>query len=136
MRNIDLLPGGRTDLAALRVKDRTAAAEIVALLEEADADPRIFEKLTTHGDVTIGKGHLVNVVGWVAARRGSNNLFRLKALDPPVPGYRVLYGFDWHTRRIGILAVVRRGDDTYELDGNLARRILEDWRIATGGVPT
>lgn len=136
MRNIDMLPGAKTDLAALRLTDRTSAAEIAVLLQEADADPRIIEKLTTHGDVTIGNSHLVNVVGWVEARHGGDNLFRLKALDPVVPRYRVIYGFDWHTRRIGILAVVKRDDKTYRKEAALARRIFEDWRNATGGATT
>lgn len=136
MRNIDVLPGGAADLATLRLKDRKAAAEIVALLQEADADPSILDKLTTHGDVSIGKGRQVNIVGWVAARHRGDNLFRLKIIDPPLLRYRVIYGYDWRTRRIGILAVVKRKSDTYEIDGDIADRILGDWRIATGGDST
>lgn len=136
MRNIDMLPGGSADLADLRAKDPKAAADLVVFFQEADGDPRIIEKFTTHGDVTIGKDHSANIVGWVEARCGGDNLFRLKLLDPPHLKYRVIYGFDWHTRRIGILAIVRRKGDTYEIDSDLTRRILGDWRTATGGHAT
>jgi mRNA-degrading endonuclease RelE of RelBE toxin-antitoxin system len=137
MRHIDLLPGAQFDLQALRRKDRAAAAFLMVVLQEADADPRLLNKLTTHGDIAIGPdGTIVNVKGWVTARRSNHNLFRLKSLDPPASKYRVIYGFDWRTRRIGVLALVRKDESTYETNSALGRRILADWRTATGGADT
>jgi mRNA-degrading endonuclease RelE of RelBE toxin-antitoxin system len=128
--SIDLLPGARADLAKLRRSNPEALAVIAVFLQEADADNELIEKCTTHGDNSIGSNR-VNVKAWVAARRRSDNLFRFRILDTPATAYRIVYGYDWHTRRIGILAVVHKDDFDYEISGELADRIQADWHRAT-----
>ena len=133
---IDVLPGAKSDLKALKVSDPDAMAAIVAFLEEADADPKLIDKCTTHGAVVIGSVS-VNVKGWVEARREIGNLWRIRFLDDPKTSrYRMIYGYDWHTRRVGILAVVPRSKETYEIPSVLADRIQADWERATDGRST
>jgi mRNA-degrading endonuclease RelE of RelBE toxin-antitoxin system len=127
---VDLLSGARTDLAKLRRTDPEALAVIATFLQEAEADSELIDKCTTHGDNVIGSNK-VNVKAWVAARRQSDNLFRFRILDTPATVYRVVYGYDWHTRRIGILAVVHKNDFDYEISSELADRIQADWHRAT-----
>jgi mRNA-degrading endonuclease RelE of RelBE toxin-antitoxin system len=131
---VDLLPGARTDLRALRQSDPDALAAVVAFIQEAEVDDELIEKCTTTGNVQIGANR-INVKPWAAARR-TDNLFRFRILDSPATGYRVVYGYDWHTRRIGILAIVSKDNFDYEISGALADRIYEDWRRATDGRPT
>jgi mRNA-degrading endonuclease RelE of RelBE toxin-antitoxin system len=135
MRQIDILPGAKADLTALRQSDPDALATIVAFLQEADADPALIERSASKGDHSIGT-HRISVKPWVKARRSNDNLFRYRILDTPATSYRVVYGFDWRARRIGILAVVHREDFDYGLSGTLANRIQNDWRTATGGRDT
>lgn len=136
MIQIDVLPGAKVDLAALKQSDPDALAVIVAFLEEADADKELIDRCTTHGDVVIGSTS-VNVKGWVKARGSIGNLWRIQLLEiPEVIRYRTIYGYDWHTRRIGILAVVHRDDFNYEISGELADRIQADWDRATDGRST
>jgi mRNA-degrading endonuclease RelE of RelBE toxin-antitoxin system len=130
--SIDILPGATADLRELRRLDPRALAVIVTFLQEADADAKLIEKCTTHGENTIGSNR-VTVKGWVAARRRSDNLFRFRILDTPATSYRIVYGFDWHTRRVGMLAVVHKDDFDYGISSDLADRIQADWRSATDG---
>ncbi|MBS0374792.1 MAG: hypothetical protein JSR73_09405 [Proteobacteria bacterium] len=132
---IDALPGATTDIAELRLSDPDELADILAFLEEASADPDLIDKFTSRGDVRIA-GRTVNVKPWVLARR-TDNLFRIRILDPPIAtGFRIVYGYDWRLRRIGILAIVRRNLFDYERDSPLAERIFNDWRSATAGQAT
>jgi mRNA-degrading endonuclease RelE of RelBE toxin-antitoxin system len=127
---IDLLPGAKADLAILRRSNPEALAVIAVFLQEADTDDELIEKCTTYDDNSIGSNR-INVKPWVAARRQSDNLFRFRILDTPATIYRIVYGYDWHTRRIGILAVVHKDDFDYEISGELADRIQADWHRAT-----
>ncbi len=61
--------------------------------QEAEADEEIIEKCTTHGDIEIGS-NVVNVKGWVEARRSIGNLFRFRILNTPATSYRIVYGYD------------------------------------------
>ena len=128
---IDLLPGARTDLADLRIADPDAVAAIIAFLQEAKADAELLDKFTTHGDVKIGS-FKANVKGWVVAKSGANNLFRFRVLDTPATRYRVIYGYDWRTRRIGILGISHKDHFDYDITTDFGRRIVADWRDATG----
>jgi mRNA-degrading endonuclease RelE of RelBE toxin-antitoxin system len=134
---IDLLPGAIGDLTKLRDADPDALAAIIAFLQEAAAetDDNLIDKCTTKGNVEIGANR-VNVKPWAAARRGPDNLFRFRILDTPATVYRVVYGYDWRKRRIGALAVVHKDNFDYEITGDLANRIYNDWLSATDGFST
>ena len=127
---IDILLGGRKDIETMRRMDPGALAVVLALLQEAEADPKVIDKFTTHGDVQLGNNR-INVKGWVEARR-TDNLFRIRILDTSATSYRVVYGYDWRRRRIGILGIVHKDNFDYGITSTLANRILNDWRIATG----
>ncbi len=132
---IDLLPGAKHDLAKLSQDDPDAFAGIVVFLQEARADGRLIDKFTTHGNVEIGP-FSANVKGWSAARSRANNLFRFRVLNTPATKYRVVYGYDWRTRRFGILAVLDKDSFDYDINSYIGRRIVADWRHATGNEDT
>lgn len=120
-----------TDLARLRRDDPDGFAAIIAFLQEARADDELIDKFTMHGDVVIGP-FTANVKGWVVARSRTNNLFRFRVLDTPATRYRVIYGYDWRTRRIGILGIAEKDHFDYDITTDFGRRIVADWRFATG----
>ena len=132
--SIDILPGAKTDLMELRHSDPDAMAVVSSFLQEANADSELVKKCTTRGNVQIGSSQ-VSVKPWAAARR-RDNLFRFRILDTPATVYRIVYGYDWHTRRVGILAVVHKDEFDYATSGELADRILNDWHCATDGLET
>ena len=134
MAAIDLLPGAQADLRALRQSDPDALAVVLAFIQEAEVEDELIDKCTTNGNVQIGANR-VSVKAWAAARR-TDNLFRFRILDSSATVYRIVYGYDWHTRRIGILAVVHKENFDYEISGALADRIYDDWRRATDGRST
>jgi hypothetical protein len=132
--HIDLLSGAQIDLRGLRQSDPDVFAAVLAFLVEAAADEELINKCTSYGNVQINLTQ-VNVKRWVAAS-GIGNLFRIRILDTPATVYRVIYGFDWRSRRIGVLAVVHKDDFNYEITGELADRIRDDWFSATDGLYT
>jgi len=131
---IDVLPGALDDIAHLERTDPKALAVVLAFLQEAEADAELIDKFTSYGNVDLGKFR-VNIKPWVLAR-ATDNLFRVRILDTPATLYRVVYGYDWRQRRIGILAIVHKDLFDYEIDGQIADRIFDDWYIATDGQPT
>lgn len=132
---LDLLPGAISDLRALRATDPQSWATIISFLQEVDSYPRLIDVLTTHGNIQIEKFQL-NVKAWVQARRKSCNLYRLRILNSPATSYRVVYGYEWRSRRLGVLAVVHKDEFDYELCSDTADRIFNDWERAAGGRDT
>lgn len=125
----------KLDIAALRREDPGALAVVLTVLQEASADPGMLSQLTGKGEVNVGNHHL-NVKPWIAARNAGNNLLRFRVLNTVATKYRVIYGYDWRTQRIGALAIVDKDLFNYELTDPLASRIISDWRNATGGHDT
>jgi mRNA-degrading endonuclease RelE of RelBE toxin-antitoxin system len=128
---IDLLPGAVQDIDSLCQSDPDALGTILPFLEEASADPALIDKFTTPGDVVFPHFH-TNVKRWAGARR-TCNFFRIRVLDSPATSYRVVYGYNWHERRIGVLAIVHKDYFDYGLQSELAQRIFDDWHTATEG---
>jgi hypothetical protein len=127
---IDVLPGAEEDIAELESLDPGALAVVLTVLDEAEADSSIQQKLTTYGDAYIGEW-LLNVKPWVVARARRDNLFRFRVLKTAATSYRVVYGYDWRAQRIGVLAIVHKEDFDYGLKSTLSDRIFNDWRAAT-----
>lgn len=123
---LDIHDHAKADLRALRASDPHAAAAIIVALEQLGADPRLIDKLTTHGSNDFGVVRL-GVKAWEKAR-GVGNLWRFRVFDTPATLYRVVYGYHWQTKQICVLAVVHKKEFDYELDSDIARRILDDWR--------
>jgi hypothetical protein len=132
--SIDVLPGAVHDIALLEVSDPEALAVVLTFLQEAEAESRLIDQFTSYGNVDLGKFR-VNVKPWVLAR-ATDNLFRIRILDTPATVYRVVYGYDWRQRRIGILAIIHKDLFDYEIDSQIADRIFNDWYVATDGQPT
>ncbi len=131
---IDVLPGAEEDISHLKRTDPRALAVVLAFLEEAEADPALIDKFASRDEANLGKSR-VSVKPWASARQKAN-LFRIRILDTPATRYRVVYGFDWHQRRIGILAILHKDVFDYEIDSRIADRIFADWHAATDGYST
>lgn len=131
---IDVLPGAERDIEQLEATDPDALVAVLTFLDEAEADPQLEQKLTTVGDVEF-ENVRVSIKRW-ARVQSAGNLLRVRILDTPATVYRVIYGYDWRKRRIGILAIIHKDHCDYDPKSELSRRILDDWDIATDGQPT
>jgi hypothetical protein len=126
LRIVDVHQDAAADIRTLRAADPEAAAVVLTVLEQIDADPAAINKLTTYGDNEVGDT-LLNVKPWNAAGR-QRNLWRLRMLDTPATSYRVVYGYHWPTRQLCVLAVVHKDAFDYDdLNSALARRIIRAW---------
>lgn len=124
---LDIHQSAAQDLRDLRGVNPGAAAAVTVALEQIQADPKAIDKLTTFGNNTVGAARL-NIKRWESVR-GQGNLWRFRVLDTPATVYRVVYGYHWQTRQICVLAVVHKEKFDYDdLNSDLARRILADWR--------
>ena len=134
--DIDVHENAELDLDELWNADPHAAAAIDVALDEICGDAEVIKHLTGRGDVKIGTQQL-NIKGWVSARRRDSNLARIQVLDTPATRYRIVFGYHWRIRKLVILAIVHKEDLTYDnLNSEIAKRILADWREFTGGEAT
>lgn len=124
--HIDIHENAVQDLRRVKAENPRAAAAILVTLEQIEADPDAIDKLTTHGDNHIGVERL-GVKQWQEAKR-VGNLWRFRVFDTPATVYRVVYGYHWQTHQICVFAVVHKEEFNYELNSDLAKRILADWR--------
>lgn len=112
------------DLRALRQAKLKAAARIVALLEELQANPDRLDRLTQHD---YGAYHLADfhVSKWQAQWRQGRDLWRLKVWDLEDQGlrYRVVYAFIPQKQHYHILAIASREFD-YDANHPTSQRIL------------
>lgn len=123
---IDIHDHAKADLRSLKTSAPRAAAAVLVALQQMEADPRLIDKLTTHGDNEFGPVR-IGVRAWEKAK-GIGNLWRFRVFDTPATVYRVIYGYHHQTKQICVLAVVHKEEFDYELDSDIARRILRDWR--------
>lgn len=117
------------DLDRLWKEDPDAAAVIEVVLEEVQADPRVIDKLTQHGNNEFGSYDKVNVKRLIEASRNKRgDVWRWRVLETPATGYRVIYGYHIQTRQICVLAVASKEEiDDYRQDSDLAKRVARDW---------
>ena len=116
------------DLERLWQRDPGAAAAVVATLEQLRCDPRLIDKLTTHGNNPVGSDE-INVKRWQRIRDRRGDLWRFRALNTPATSYRIVYGYQIQTRQICVLGVVHKDDFDYDDPTNpLAQRIVAAWR--------
>ncbi|MHB0989833.1 MAG: type II toxin-antitoxin system RelE family toxin [Burkholderiales bacterium] len=129
---VDLRKNAEDDIRKLRTTNKPAAAAVMVALEQIEADPKAIDKLTTHGDdPDVGKDDPVRlgIKRWETAKRHSVLLWRFRIFDTPATVYRVVYGYHWQTKQICILAVIHKEEFDYDnLDSDIAKRILDDWR--------
>jgi hypothetical protein len=124
---VDVHKSAEVDLERLWAVDPDAAATIAVVLQELTNDPATASSLLRHGDATVGPND-VNVKRWQAAKEAKAWMWRFRILNTPATSYRVVYASLLLTRQIVVLAVVHKDDFDYELDSDLGRRILADWR--------
>ncbi len=124
--HLDLHDHAVDDLRQLKIDDPRAAAAVLVALEQIEADPKAIDKLTTRGNNEVGAVR-IGVKQWQAAKE-IGNLWRFRVFDSPATVYRVVYGYHWSTQQICVFAVVHKEKFDYELDSDIARRILADWR--------
>lgn len=125
---LDIHNHAKQDILRLRQKDVKAAAAILVALEQVRADPIAIDKLTTRGNNVLGVSRL-GIKRWESAQKSGSNLWRFRVLDTPATVYRVVYGYHYQTRQLCVLAVVHKEEFDYDdLDSDIARRILADWR--------
>ena len=122
---IDVHLHAKEDLERLWLNSRGAAAKVVAVLQEMQADLDLVDKLTQHGDNLVGAA-LLNVKRWQKAKP-VGSLWRFRILNSPATSHRVVYGYHYQTRQLCVLAVVHKDEFDYELNSDLSRRILADW---------
>lgn len=125
MVSISIHNNAKNDLLAIKQVDRHSAALILTFLQELKIDPDWLNKLLMYGDNQISDQGF-NAQEWQALKKTAN-LWRLKLLDCPAFGYRVIYGYHWQIQYLVIYAVVDRRDFNYEVDTDISRRILSDW---------
>lgn len=126
--HIDVHADAATDLRAIKRRDAAAAAVVLALLQQLQADPDVIDKLTQHGNNDVA-GVRVNVKRWQSARSPRGDLWRFRALDTPATSYRVVYGYHWPTRQICVLGAVHKDEFDYDDHSSpFAQRVLAAWR--------
>lgn len=123
--HIDVHEHAADDLRQLRQTTPKAVAAIMATLQQMEVDPRLVDKLTTHGNNEFGDIR-VNVKRWQQTK-GVTNVWRFRVLDTPATVYRVVYGYHYQTKQLCVLAVVPKEAFDYELDSEIGKRILADW---------
>lgn len=105
------------------VTDKFAAGKVLALLQQAKHDPKIFDSLLDHG---FGDDHAssYHVSKWFAFWNAGYNIWRLKLWMEPKGSlrYRIVYAYEPRTLQFHVLAIVHR-DFNYETDHEITQRI-------------
>lgn len=129
MIQLDIHEDAESDLDRLWRVDPRAAAAVVATLQQLSADPRLIDKLTTHGNNPVGAQE-INVKRWQRARGFRHgDLWRFRALNTPATSYRVVYGFHIQTRQVCVLGVAHKDQFDYDdLANPFAQRVIAAWR--------
>lgn len=124
---VDVHLHAKQDLLCLKAVDMKAAAAIAIALAQIEADPAFIDKLTTHGNNNFGPISL-GVKRWESMKK-HGNLWRFRVLDTPATSYRVVYGYQWQTRQLCVLAIIHKEDFDYDdTNSYCAKRIAADWR--------
>jgi mRNA-degrading endonuclease RelE of RelBE toxin-antitoxin system len=126
---VQLHPDAEADLDLLWMHDQEAAADIEVILEEADLDPRVLDKLTQHGNNELPSGKELNVKRWEKASRVlKRDVWRLRVLNSPATSYRIVYGYHIQHRQIYVLGIIHKGSFNYDdLTDNFCSRCLAAW---------
>ena len=109
-------------------KDKFAAGKVLALLQQAKADPAIIDSLLDHD---FGTDHTAayHVSRWQEFWNVGYNLWRLKIWIAPRGSlrYRIVYAYEPRCLHFYVLAVVHRDFD-YKRDHEITIRILKAYK--------
>lgn len=108
--------------------DKFAAGKVVALLQQAKADPAIIESLLDH-DFGADYSAAYHVSKWFEFWNVGYNIWRLKIWMEPKGSlrYRIVYAYEPKTLQYHVLAVVHRDFD-YKRDHEITNRILKAYK--------
>lgn len=125
MPYLSIHPDAAADIRELMAKDRFAAGKVVALLQQAKADPAIIDSLLDH-DFGADHAAAYHVSKWFDFWNVGYNLWRLKIWMEPKGSlrYRIVYAYEPRTLQYHVLAVVHRDFD-YKRDHEITSRILK-----------
>lgn len=108
--------------------DRFAAGKVVALLQQAKADPKIIDSLLDHN---FGVDHAAayHVSKWIEFWNVGYNIWRLKIWIEPKGSlrYRIVYAYEPKSLQYHVLAIVHRDFD-YKTDHEITKRILKAYK--------
>ena len=127
-QSVVVLNHAKDDILAIAAVNKAAAATVLVVLEQLKADPQLtIDKLTTSGANDF-PGFNVNVKSWRTAKF-IGNLWRIRILDTPATGHRVIYGYHYQTQQLLVFAVVDKENYDYDdLTSEINQRIFADWR--------
>ncbi|WP_202636731.1 hypothetical protein [Rugosibacter aromaticivorans] len=118
-------PDAADDIRRLMQSDRFAAGKVVALLQQAKADPKVIDSLLEHG---FGADHAAayHVSKWLELFKIGYNIWRLKIWIEPKGSlrYRIVYAYEPKSLQYHVLAIVHRDFD-YKTDHEITKRILK-----------
>lgn len=129
MSTIPFHTDAQADLADIRAVNNKAASRILAVLEQAAADPVILDRLTQHDFGVAGTADF-HVSRWESQQnKYKRNLWRLKVWDLEQHGiqYRVIYAFNPIKRRHYVLGITPRGAFDYADDDPYTKRIVDTY---------
>lgn len=128
MPTLSIHPDAAADIRALMAKDRFAAGKVVALLQQAKADPAIIDSLLDH-DFGADHAAAYHVSKWLEFWNVGYNLWRLKIWMEPKGSlrYRIVYAYEPRSLQYHVLAVVHRDFD-YKRDHEITSRILKAYK--------
>lgn len=126
--SLSIHPDAAGDIRRLMATDRFAAGKVVALLQQAKADPAIIDSLL---DQDFGADHAAayHVSKWVGLWNIGYNIWRLKIWIGPKGSlrYRIVYAYEPKSLQYHVLAVVHRNFD-YKRDHEITNRILKAYQ--------
>lgn len=131
-------PDAQEDIDDLWNTAPSAAAHILALIEQLKADPRLLDALTIHsfgadGSEPISVSKFLSQ--WNATRgRDGKDLWRLKLWDLEKQNlpYRVIYAYEIRRQRYHVLGVINRREYDYEPQHPFTERILRAYDDVCG----
>lgn len=127
------------DIARYLDRDLHGVSDLLAVLEELEADPDSREVLLERDvNFEMDSGHTVNAKPfaelWKVVRGRSRDVWRLKSWDPAnaLIKYRVLYAYvrpayAGASAKFVVLAVVHRDEYDYQPDHPITKRVKNDY---------
>jgi len=126
--SLTIHPDAADDIRQLMADDRFAAGKVVALLQQAKADPKIIDSLLDHN---FGVDHAAayHVSKWIEFWNVGYNIWRLKIWIEPKGSlrYRIVYAYEPKSLQYHVLAIVHRDFD-YKTDHEITKRILRAYK--------
>lgn len=116
----------RLDLEEISLLDPIAATRIIAFLEQAQSDPQLLQKLTTHS-YRSGEDNL-DIKKWQSMHQDGHAIWRLRFVDfmYRIPDYRLIYLPHTVHHIINIMAICKRSEIVYDdPDHHIYRRIVQ-----------